>query len=615
MQRRPPNNNKQQPLVVKDQLLSKEFNNVVSEVKAKKSTKKTVSKTTTKKTASIKDFFQPAEKSIIQQEHQEKELEASKDGINQPVLPTNRVELFLLRQSQNDNLKTRKRLNFSNGERHPECHDDVVDVVNGKNKDHAPKPIKDPLSTKEPKTTETAHASKQQLRTPSKRSHLKDDSACESPHKVKLSPASSCISPKHSPQSSQVLESSPPAQMVPNRPVAFSSPTQPKGLTLPFKYKKLEEKFKSLDAFLNLRWQQPDVTWSEIEKNMWKMTRSIFTRKELAQIKFVFPESYAFGMKQVTTAAADRKSPEQLVVSPIHPDGSVGRKRMSTTTLVKRRQQFNGRLLRLVRTHHQNFLYKLDASLHVGEGDLRSWHPGFNLDTLPDVPTVDLVPPASPPPLKPTLVLNAPRDAPEKRAALHKNARECLKRLAEHRSEMARRRSGLVDRNNPLTTTQSSPPQPPLPLTQQQPPRTDDPALKGLPASLLEKIRQKELLRMKCSMTRSAEDQEKLKQLRALPHIARLLSTLYTSERKNSLKFDFVCSKLHQTRSKHIESAMVLEKQLRMLAEDPVLKKWLAIVTVSQVDYVRMDRAAPINDVVVHLQKRARRFESTGGDR
>jgi len=336
---------------------------------------------------------------------------------------------------------------------------------------------------------------------------------------------------------------------------------------------------------------------------MKKMTRSAFTRKELEQMNRVHPGAFAFEVRQVKNKMF--VPVPQLVVSPVFmADVTMQQQmkcKMTGSVLIQRRHEFSTKLVDIVKTHHQRFLRGLSYKIH--HMDLTSWHPDFQIEEVAEVPTLRLTRDVPEEP-----VVNVPISAKEilekKQGRLTKQAIEGLERIAALQ-EKAKKHKQQQQHQQQQQQLQTAPKVNAAVNT----PKKKKPAscLMGISNSLVEKIRQKERVSLKNKMTRTPAMQAELQQLKTYPRLARLLRTLFASEKKSCLKMELVSSKLLIQSKCH--TAMSLEVLLRSLAKDSC--SWLKVVTVSKVEYVKMDMNRQINDVVRLFEGKVRDFEKS----
>ena len=90
--------------------------------------------------------------------------------------------------------------------------------------------------------------------------------------------------------------------------------------------------------------------------------------------------------------------------------------------------------------------------------------------------------------------------------------------------------------------------------------------LSGLPAGLLEKIQAKEAAKRAAELVTDKGKEERAKQLRRLPAIARLLRNIYISERKAALPHPIILKKVVASYPGHIAQE-VLSKDIEKLCE------------------------------------------------
>ncbi|KAF4518733.1 hypothetical protein B566_EDAN005186, partial [Ephemera danica] len=137
------------------------------------------------------------------------------------------------------------------------------------------------------------------------------------------------------------------------------------------------------------------------------------------------------------------------------------------------------------------FLKHLDPPMEVDRNKLTRWHPGFDAEQVPDVP--------------PAVLPEAPNQ--DKIST----AREALLSAAKEKEKAA----NAADSNVPL-----------------------NPAFRGIPTSLLEKIRAKQAARALEAMTRTPSQDARKTRLERLPELARVLRSVFVAEKKAVMPLD-----------------------------------------------------------------------------
>jgi len=121
-------------------------------------------------------------------------------------------------------------------------------------------------------------------------------------------------------------------------------------------------------------------------------------------------------------------------------------------------------------------------------------------------------------------------------------------------------------------------------------------------------VKNRELANQKQDSSRSNENEQKLEELKDLPQLARLLKSIYLSERKSSLRLDFILLKLSRLSSK-LTSSTSVESRLRSLEESS--SKWITFIPIGKTEFVKMDKTRIISDVIKSLEKDVEQYQET----
>ena len=124
-------------------------------------------------------------------------------------------------------------------------------------------------------------------------------------------------------------------------------------------------------------------------------------------------------------------------------------------------------------------------------------------------------------------------------------------------------------------------------------------ALKGISSSLLEKIRAREAAKTARDMTRTKSDNKELEMLSRLPEIARIIRTVFITEKKAALPWEMVTSKVSST-----YTGLLLPKEhashLNMLIKE--VPGWATICKVQRRIYLKINRNTELSEIYTKLQ-------------
>ncbi|XP_066204962.1 DNA replication factor Cdt1 [Saccopteryx leptura] len=360
----------------------------------------------------------------------------------------------------------------------------------------------------------------------------------------------------------------------------------PPGLVLPYKYQVLAEMFRSMDTIVGMLYNRSEtVTFAKVKRGVQDMMRRRFEEHNVGQIKTVYPSSYRFRQERNIPTFKDnvKRSDYQLTIEPLL-DQEVGVMvpQLTASCLLQRRQVFRQNLVERVQEHHRIFLASLNPPMVVPEDQLTRWHPRFNVDEVPDIEPAEL-------PQPPTT---------EKLAT----AQEVLARARSLMSpRMEKALSDLALRTAEPSSPGSS--SPALPAT---PPATPSASLKGVSQDLLERIRAKEVQKQLAQMTRLPEQEQRLQRLERLPELARVLRSIFVSERRPALTMEVACARM--VGSYHMAmSPGEMEKHVQLLSE--LLPDWLRLHRIRTDTYVKLDKAADLAGVTARLASLTRAEE------
>ncbi|XP_071511171.1 DNA replication factor Cdt1-like [Diadema antillarum] len=402
----------------------------------------------------------------------------------------------------------------------------------------------------------------------------------------------------------------------------------PSTLSLPFKYRSLEDTFRCSDTVVSMLHNRMETcTYSKLKHGVQEMTRKTFDLSHLKKIKTVYPSAY--DMKWMKTLPQFKKENEKndpytlvleadLAGIPTDPDrsnievggtvsepktlmktmlnpgsaaGSAAFEKFTPSMLIARRTLFHNGLVDIVKTHHLDYLSKLNPPIKVPSDKLNRWHPRFPLEQVPEIQPTDI-----PNPPKVTSyntakdVLNKARDMmvnPKVTRALELVAKNSeLKAAVEaKRNAEAKQTKEEVPSSKPKTNK----------------------ALKGVSQDLLNRIKAKEAHRSEVAMMRSPEQESRIGMLERLPELIRILRGFFLAEKKAALPLDVVSQKLMESYRSALARDEV-EKHIALMVE--ILPEWLKKINIRKVWYIKMDRTkelSSLTDIVNKKLQEARR--------
>ncbi|XP_038067962.1 DNA replication factor Cdt1-like [Patiria miniata] len=389
----------------------------------------------------------------------------------------------------------------------------------------------------------------------------------------------------------------------------------PTTLNLPFKYKLLEEMFRSTDTVVSMLHNRSETcSFPKLKQAVQEMCRRTFEQQHLGQIKTVYPTAYFLRQQKVGRSGVKEKTNYELVLEANTGSGvgtSAGQEsseptktksqtnavsklisKFTPSMLIARRSIFHNNLVDIIKEHHNEFLSKLERPLSVPSDKLTRWHPKFPLDQIPDVEPAAL-------PQPPTVTTyNTAKDVLDK-------ARVMMNPRVAKALEVVAKNSALLkaEKGKPTAEQETS-------IVKQEPKVVKNvKSVSGVNQSLLDRIRAKEAQNVTAMMTRSPADQERITMLERLPELCRILRVFFIAEKKAAIPIEAVIQKLADSYPSILSKAQV-EKHVSLMVE--VLPQWLSRVVVRKDHYLKMNRTKDmslINDRINQLLKESKQVK------
>ncbi|KAJ8898198.1 hypothetical protein PR048_003558 [Dryococelus australis] len=371
---------------------------------------------------------------------------------------------------------------------------------------------------------------------------------------------------------------------------AVGSPLKASSLSLPFSYRGLAEVFRCVDVVVSMLYNRSEaVTFKKIKAAVQEMLHRTFTEKHLGQIKAVFPDAYIFHQEKVRNFGSTSKADSyELTITPALRTRSeeeilkqTDKVTMTPTCILERKRSFYNNLVERVFEQHEKFLSSLDPPLVILRGELVRWHPQFEIDTVEEITPHEL---PQPPNVK---KFTSARDV------LHqaKDLFSCNPRMQSALQEMG----GSVSQNGSQSSVSSE--------KEASPSKQESlhSGLKGIPKSLLEKVRARQAAKARLVMTCPTHDQESIEHSR-LPELARILRNMFVTEKKAALPLELAILKLQNSYREKL-SARELEHHIRLMVD--LLPGWIAIHSIRNSDYLKLSRNGDITKVIQKLEATA----------
>ncbi|XP_047993274.1 DNA replication factor Cdt1 [Leguminivora glycinivorella] len=370
-------------------------------------------------------------------------------------------------------------------------------------------------------------------------------------------------------------------------------------LSLPHHYRFLAELFRGMETVVSLLYNRNEkITFAKLKPSVQDMLKRNFTEKHLAQIKHLVPDFYNFEVQKIKNfTTSSQKEAFELIISPNFPNDI---KVMNPSVLLERRRYFFDTLLQVLKKHHAQYLLNLDPPMVIPDNKLTRWHPEFEIEKVPEIESAKL------PEMPNAEKFSTAQDVLSKARELFKcntKMERALEKLAQAKAR------GLTDQEKAATginqPTQNA-------STQASQPSTSgvtilNPALRNLPASLLEKVKAKQAAKALEAMTRSSEHEQKYIIYSRLPDLARTLRNIFVTERKNVLALNIILSKLGSSFKSHV-SNNDLQRDIKELTEQ--VPDWIKLHDIRNTTYLKLDRNAELKSITSKLEALADKYKS-----
>lgn len=373
-------------------------------------------------------------------------------------------------------------------------------------------------------------------------------------------------------------------------------------LQLPFKYRYLLEMFKAVDTVCAMFFNRKEkITFKKLKPAVQRILRKNFYETHLAQIIKIMPNAYKFAQEKTRNFGSTSKQDYyQLVITPnLNIDNEdVCQLTLSPQILIDRTKEMTMKLTDLVYEEHDKFLQDLEIPMNVTRGALKRWHPDFLLEDVPDIEQGEL-------PLPPNVekfscakdILSTARNlfscsTPMERA---------LERLdAKKKDEKSKQIQNKEQQEAIITATpQRGSDDANDERKKQEPVDSSAALLKGIPKSLLEKIRAKQAAKALDTMTRRPSQERDAIKYSRLPEVARHVRNVFVTERKGVLPLENVLIKLQNSYKANV-NLKEIEELLRLLSKE--MPRWLSFHDIRNMMFVRVNRETDLASVIEHLQ-------------
>ncbi|XP_014662178.1 PREDICTED: DNA replication factor Cdt1-like [Priapulus caudatus] len=373
---------------------------------------------------------------------------------------------------------------------------------------------------------------------------------------------------------------------------ALTTPVPPT-LSLPYQYKVLSEMFRSMDTVVGMLYNRLEtITFNRVKAAVQEMCRRTFEKKNLAQIKSVHPSAYVFRQEKGLKCYDNKthSSAFQLTLEPVvnddqgTKDGGQKIPHLSASALLERKTTFHRNLIAIVKQHHKEWLEKQARPMTVPDDKLVRWHPKFPLDEVPDVEESEL-------PEVPVVqsYTTAAAVLDKARGIVSERSEKALEKVVVEQEAAKKNPPNLDDDKKAERAVGCQPKVPPM-----------SSQLKGVPLSLLEKIRAKEASKLQQTMTQPDSDNKKTAMMARLPDLTRILRTYFVTEKKTVVAMDpAVLNLSHSYRT--VLSTGEVEAHINLLAE--LVPDWLTINKARGKIFLKIRKDVDVNTICNRLTR------------
>jgi len=345
-------------------------------------------------------------------------------------------------------------------------------------------------------------------------------------------------------------------------------------LKLPLKFKRLHEVFVFLDAIIGLNFNNKHndcyLRWSEITKLMLKHKKCVFTYKMFGQIKSLLPDVICIKLQR--KKAPLRTVEMEYALKPVYTCLDECNLLMFTSQQASYRSKlFRKKLLKFVYNCHSDFLKKKGLYDMICGKKLTNWHPGFKLHEIDEIQPFEL----------PSLNVNQ-KVLSSARCKILERFTSLKKNKFQPNEQPSELQSNLLQSSK-------------IQLVKDQ--EYDSHIVQS------EKLSNERKTKLMLNMTRTSENQNKLKKLKMLPNFTILLKNVFRQEKKTTLKLEFVINKLMNHASSKM-NAMLIQELVDMLEQNS--NNWLKLFKINQETFVKIEKNF---DCIGHLKKYMQEFE------
>ncbi|ALC40431.1 dup [Drosophila busckii] len=400
-------------------------------------------------------------------------------------------------------------------------------------------------------------------------------------------------------------------------------------LPLPYKYRNLLDIFKGLDSVVAMFHNRKEcITFKKLKPAVQRMLRKNFNELHLAQIKHIYPEAFIFSqMKMRNFGSVSKADYFQLVISPNveqQPEQSQSQPQqrlnkidednvlasaqstsMNPHVMTARMQKFQRLLLQRVMQEHDKFVRALVPPIIIDKV-LTRWHPQFDLESCPEVELAALPQPPNVEKYSSAKdILSTARNlfncaTPMERAMERYEAKLEADAATSSISATAINTAIANEATTSVAATNTATPtvRECIPAAAPVADATSN-LLKGLPKSLIEKIRAKQAAKALDAMTRRPSQDQEATNYTRLPELARHLRNVFVTERKSVLTLEVIIKKIQNSFRANL-TPQEIEAHLKLLAKE--LPAWVAFHEVRKTMYIKISKDLDMNKITEKLE-------------
>ncbi|XP_076287367.1 chromatin licensing and DNA replication factor double parked [Lasioglossum baleicum] len=386
-------------------------------------------------------------------------------------------------------------------------------------------------------------------------------------------------------------------------------------LPLPYNYRFLAEVFRCVDTVSAMLFNRKEtITFKKLKPAVQELLRKNFTLEHVAQIKTMYPDAYEYHQEKYRTFGSTSKQDKyELVFIPIVEDKNgrntpdaddvlktASQVSMGPKVLLDRRRKFYNVLLNKVKDEHEKFLLSLETPMRVPKEKIVRWHPEFSVESCKPIEQSELPQPPN------VEKMSTAKDVLDKAKSLFScgtRMEKALQRLAE--AKMTSKASPEREETDSSTQTEDGMRKVNISVVDTPPatPTTQtsfiSSAFKGIPKSLLEKVRAKQAAKALEAMTRTPNADKEATMYSRLPELSKILRNIFVAEKKGVLTMEFVIGKLENSFKAKL-TPNELEEHIRLLCK--LLPMWTSIHNVRKVDHLKLQKEVDLGKVVKRLE-------------